>query len=339
MIGYNIAIDLLAIMISVGGILFGIGYALNDFNLKKYGKEELIESLINGIIIGVLIISLSPSGIFYDIMQNSVISVSGNLSCGSMSNNYAICFAYNFLISPSYVEILSKYYPSLIDNSMGLLIPISGIYTILGLIASLKFSIGIVSITLSTLLRPILSIERDIIEMLTFINLSIYVQSVLLKFVDIVSLSVLLPVGMILRVFYFTRRLGSSILALTLALFMVFPMTYVLNATLISNYSVSSIKNITNQSVSKTDSFESLLISTESGNSIAGSSLVSFYSSSTNFVKYMNGFIQSIVDYLALLIVEVVFLPLLSIILTIISARELARIMGSEISFGRFDVF
>ena len=53
----------------------------------------------------------------------------------------------------------------------------------------------------------------------------------------------------------------------------------------------------------------------------------------------MNGFIQSIVDYLALLIVEVVFLPLLSIILTIISARELARIMGSEISFGRFDVF
>ncbi|EQD42156.1 hypothetical protein B2A_10463, partial [mine drainage metagenome] len=31
--------------------------------------------------------------------------------------------------------------------------------------------------------------------------------------------------------------------------------------------------------------------------------------------------------------------PIFSVILTIISAREFARILGTEVSFGRFDIF
>ncbi len=339
MLGYNIDIYALSIMIAIGGILLGLGYAFDDINLKKYGKKELLESLVNGIIIGTLVLAFGQGGIIYNVMESTVTSVSPDLNCGAMSNNYAICFAYNFLINPAYISIMGKSYPSLIDDSLGLLIPISAIYTVLGIIASMSFSLGVISITLHSVMAPLLSVGRDIIEILTFANISIYTQAALLKVISLVSLPLLMPIGIILRSFYFTRRLGGSIIALTLGLFAVLPMMYLLNAVIISDYSTASASSIATQSLGTATNFESSIFSDVMANSAAGKGAISFYSSLANFIKEMNQFFESIVNALALLIIEIVFLPILSIIMTIISTRELARILGTEISFGKFDIF
>ncbi|ASI13997.1 multipass membrane protein [Candidatus Mancarchaeum acidiphilum] len=339
MLGYTIDIYALSIMIAIGGILLGLGYAFNDLNLKRYGKKELLESLVNGIMIGALILAFGQGGVIYNAMESTVTSVSPAIGCGSMSNNYAICFAYNFLINPAYISIDGRSYPSLIDDSLGLLVPLSTIYTILGIIGSMSFSLGVVSITLHSVMAPLLSVGRDIIEILTFANISIYMQAALLKVIGLISLSLLMPIGIVLRSFYFTRRLGGSIIALTIGLFAVLPMMYLLNAVIISNYSTASAGSMATQSLATATAFEGSIFSDIIGNSAAGIGIASFYSSLSGFAKEMNQFFESIVDALAILIIEVVFLPVLSIIMTIISTRELARILGTEISFGRFDVF
>ena len=48
MLGYSIAVSVIAIMISVGGIVFGLGYAFDNNRLKMFGRDELVQSFING---------------------------------------------------------------------------------------------------------------------------------------------------------------------------------------------------------------------------------------------------------------------------------------------------
>jgi hypothetical protein len=53
----------------------------------------------------------------------------------------------------------------------------------------------------------------------------------------------------------------------------------------------------------------------------------------------VNGFgqvLQGLESYIAVLIVEVFLIPAFSVILTAVSIRELAKLLGTEINFGRF---
>ena len=61
--GYSIAITLVAIMVSVAGIIFGIGYSMDDRRLKELGRAELYQAIINGVIVGSLLLAFGTNGI------------------------------------------------------------------------------------------------------------------------------------------------------------------------------------------------------------------------------------------------------------------------------------
>ncbi len=337
--GYFIGFSIISIMLAIAGIVLGLGIALNEKSLKEFGKSELFQSIINGVLLSTLFLIFSKNGLITSIINNIVLKTSTSLSCpGFESTNYAICFAYNFLTSLNGFIINGVHFFSLFTQVSTMLISISSIYVILALISSLKFNF-IIGISLSSIFTPVLSVLSNIITTLVFSLLSIEVQAALLKFAGIVSINLLLPIGIILRTFYFSRRLGGTIIAISIGFFCIFPLTYLLNAQLV--YSYSSNTSLLNSFLQSTSQLKTSIINQTptTSNSISQQFITTIDTAVTNFSNYFWNMINNIINELALMIVEIFFLPLLSLILTIASIRELAKILGSEISFGKFDIF
>ncbi len=331
MYAYEIGIAVVSIMLAVGGIVFGLGYSFDNKRLKDFGSREILESLINGAIIGVLIIAFAQNGIFTGIINSVAYPISG-YSCGSAGYNYAICFAENYMMGLGVVKIQGSAYPSLFEVSSGMLLTISGTYAFVGLISSLQFSIGLASISLSSIFHPLLMQLNSIMQVLTLSIFSLYIQYTIIKVVSAVAVPIMLPVGIVLRTFYFTRRLGGAIMAISISLFAILPLTYVFDASIANSYSSSVASNLS----STMDSMLVNLTSTSTLKSVSYNSLLNLISS---ILKEAENSVISLFDELAMLVVQTVFFPILSVILTIISARELARVMGTEVSFSKFDVF
>ncbi len=333
--GYGTAVGLVSIMIAVSGILLGLGIASGDRKLKELGREELYQSVMNGVIVGSLFAALVPGGIIATLISS--LTPAGMQCSGVLSQNYAICFANNFLVGLTPVNVSGSSYPTLMDSALSLLLPVSGIYGAVSFIASLRVDVVVASFSFSTVLQPVVSLLSYIISALSFTIASLEIQSMLLYFVAATSLPVLLPIGLVLRTFYFTRRLGGAILAVTLALFVVLPLTYVMDAQLVASYSQNAgvIGNVSLAASSiKQNVTQSLLGKSASAGVFSGIS-----DALSSFVTYVEGELDAVMKVVALIIVEAFFLPLFSIIVTVVSARELARILGSEISFGKFDIF
>jgi hypothetical protein len=69
---YEISVALIAIMLSIAGIVLGMGFAIDDKKLKEFGRSEIYQCLINGIIVGSLIIAFSSNGIVTHLINNTV---------------------------------------------------------------------------------------------------------------------------------------------------------------------------------------------------------------------------------------------------------------------------
>lgn len=343
MIGYSIAVSVIAIMISVGGIVLGVGLATDNRRLKEFGRDELIQSIINGTIVGSLLLFFSPYGFGMNAINGLVTGSGIHSSCqGSLESNYAICFANNYLVGISPVQIGNASYPSLLDSSLELLIPISGLYVTMGMVASAQLNLGVASFSFATVLAPIISQQEFLIKTLTFAIIGIYVQDALLRVVALVAVPFILPVGVVLRTFYPTRRLGGTMIAIAIGLFAVFPLTYVLDAQITASYSIGNVKGIIGQLLPQSASIQSDILGAGNG-AVSSNSITGFGRSLINGVSQLAAstvtLLQDLVNYVAMLVVQVFFFPIFSIILTITAIRELARILGSEVSFGKFDIF
>ncbi len=337
--GYYIAIGIVSIMIAVSGMVLGIGIALQDRKLTEIGKTELYQSLINGAIVGILVVSFLPGGLISGLI-NSITTSSGiSMACPAPLNaNQAICFAHNYLVGLYPVEIGGHSYPSLLDSVMSLLLPVSALYGTIAAISGLKVSIVVVSIGFTALAQPVLTQLNYIITALSLTLLSLEIQGILLEFVAAVSLSILLPIGLILRTFYFTRRLGGAILAITIALFAVLPLAYILDTQMMSTYSLSTGVSL-NQSIQNSTAVQHSVLASIGVQNLTASSATSIIGEIGGLFSGLTGLVDNLLNTISGLIMEAFLFPIFSIILTIISAREFARILGTEVSFGKFDIF
>ena len=343
---YEVSVGIIAIMLAVSGIVLGMGYATDDKKLKEFGRDELLQSLINGAIVGFLFVAFSNSGFFTMLINSLANSQSFTASCPAFMNvNYAVCFAYNYLVGISPVSINGASYPSLMDVSLPLLVSLSVSYTTLSLIGSLQFSVGILSVSLTSVLSPLLTQLSYLMNVLTFAITGIEAQAILLEFIAVTAVPVLLPVGIVLRALYFTRKLGGAIIAITIGLFGVFPLTYLLNAELTSSYFSTTSASNTDSLVSSLGTIKDGMMSAVSGVGVAQNSTVrngiidSLSSTIGGFVGSAEALFKELANIVAFLIIDIFFLPVFSLILTAISIREFARILSSEVSFGRLFIY
>ncbi|MDE1768433.1 MAG: hypothetical protein KGH64_03585 [Candidatus Micrarchaeota archaeon] len=339
--GLSIAIATIAIMITIGGIALGLGFSLNNNKLKDFGKEELFQSIINGALVGGFVVLFLPNGPITGIVNELTLSEGTAISCPSyVSQNYAICFAYNYLSGSGYT-MSGVYHPSILFQSNGLVVGFLGLNAILGAIAGLNLNLAFVSISLSAAINPIINEIQVFVKTLTAISISVLTQSSILLFVSTSATGLLLPIGLVLRTFYATRRIGGFLIAVAISLYIIFPMTYVLNANILGSYTSSTTNSSIVQLTSYSGGLQGQILSSDLNSNKLGvvTGIIQSVSGALSSINStFSSITTAIINVIAYFIIAAFILPAFSIMLTVISIRELSMIFGSEINLGLFNM-
>ncbi len=331
-------------MLSIGGITLGLGYALNERKLKEFGKKELIESLFNGIIVGSLFLLFSSNGALGIVLNQLTLSNNTTISCSSvLSQNPALCLANNYLVGTTPYTFDGVQHYSVLSSVTGMMVGLITLNTALGLVGASKIDLVIVTISLSYVVNPLISQIQYLIRILGTLSISILVQAAIITVIAFSALSLILPSGMILRSFYPTRKLGGFLIAVAIGLYVVLPLSYVLNASMASSFSTNINSTSLSEVTLSTKNFQNTILSTSSEAQNSNSTLLTgLVDVITNGITSLSNSISSTINYLysaiSYFIVYVFILPIFSLILTGISIRELSQILGSEAFFGKFNI-
>ncbi len=342
--GYTIAVYLIAIMIAISGISLGLGYALGERKLKEFGRKELFESIFNGIVIGTLFILFSNNGAIGVLITQLSLQNGSSLNCASfLAQNPAICFANDYLVGTIPYTFNGAVHDSVFTTVSTLMVGLISLNTILGLIAAVKIDLLIVTFSLSYVVSPLISQIQYIIRILSTVAISTVVQASVLSFIAVSALSVILPSGMILRSFYPTRKLGGFLMATAIGLYVVLPLSYVMNASIATSFSSTvNTTSLSEISLSAT-SLQGTVINSgvqaqKSNYTIVAGIIGTITNGITSITNAIASFINGIFNFIAYLIVYSFVLPIFSLIITGISIRELSELLGSEAFFGKFDI-
>jgi len=307
----------------LGTIIHTIGRILNIERLAFLGKIVAIESVINLVIIGAVISIISFfTALSLDIIQGTELSAMG---------------ADPFSIATSYLN-------GLIDKAK-LMEDLIVIYNmILGLIQSviLRFSIIIVSISVMPCngLSVHTSINSTLLNILNLIVLDIYTLKTALKFCEASMMQIFFPVGIVLRAFPLSKKLGSTFIAIAIGFYIVFPLLIDMNVYLHSNQ-----EDLLEQANTKLEGFKNEYDITESFQS---DDPVVWENAIRSIIKIIPG--GSFVDLateihfaIAHAIADLIFwffiLTGVALILTITFVRELSRFIGGDIGIGAPSTF
>lgn len=338
--GFQAAISLTAIMIASGGMVLGLAYAMDDRRLKEAARSELYQSVVNAVLIGVLVSAIAGGGFLTSTINSAVGSANATFSCPElMSSNYAICFADNYLVGTSAYTILGKSYVPLLPMVTGFMAAVFGLNVVLGAASGVTLNLPLVSLSLSGAITPFLKETQYILELLTTLSISISVQAAVLYFISLTAASMILPAGLLLRAFRASRRLGGFLVAVAIGMYIVFPMSYLFNAVMVSSYSSSLNSSAVNIITIKADGLDSQLLGVSPMPANRTGSFLSGISSAVSSVlSSLSSAISSVLAIVAGLIVQVFILPIFSLVITGVSIRELAGLLGSEAFFGRLNL-
>ncbi len=337
--GFTIAIYVIGIMIASGGILLGLGYAINEKRFKDFGKNEIWQAVVNSALVGFVFLSVSPAGFITPIIN----SASGNnitMNCpGSVAQNVAICLAYNYMIGNGYT-LSGVYHNSILSSATEFLVGLYSLNGILGAIAAVKINLAVLTISFNPIISPVMAEIQYIIKMLNAVIIGAVVQGALILFISASAMTVIFPTGIVLRTFYPTRRLGGFFIALAIGLYAVYPLSYVFNAYIANSYkanispgNLTEVGSSANQVEGQVFAYNSLV-----GNSIVGTVSTMTITAVQQVYQNVNKLLSAILYEIGYFIVYTFILPAFSLIITGISVREFARVLGSEANFGKFNV-
>jgi|GEM_PF-844993 len=343
---FNVAIYVIISMTIIVGITYLISRVMNNRKLEDWSKNEFMQVIISAAIVGALFLLMNPgTGLITTLFTTlipeegvTIITTFGGGSpttvsasgCLAIPNGSVLCFAHNYL--------------SLLEAQIaGLWATIFSLNYLTDLFA--KFSIDLIILEISPFagLSSVVQVLNSVMQSLLFLGIILGVEIALLHFINATALTVFLPIGVVLRSFFATRRVGGALMALAVGLYIVFPLTIALNAISVEQISAPELQSI--------EDFKSEL---EDLNIFASDHFTSTgdFADSESWMAYlgeyseaMDGLVErlqeipkSLIRMLASLVVQIVVLPVLSIMLTLISIKELANIFGSEVNLSRFEV-
>lgn len=340
--GFEVAVYVIGIMIAVAGISLGLGYTLNNKSIKEFGKEELLQCVINGIIVGSLIALFSSNGVVTGLINSLTLSNGVSISCNAyLDSNAAICFAYDYLAGSGYT-LAGTYHQSILGSATGMMLALLSLNAVLGILGSVSINLSIITLSLTSVVNPLISQVQYFIKALNFVIVGALVQSSVLAFISVSTLTVILPVGIILRSFYPSRKLGGFLMAMAIGLYVVLPLSYVFDATIANSYMVDVNSTSIIQVTSGANGVQAGLLNFPQYNSKQPGIVTAFVASITNAAEsVVTGFsniVNWIFDALSYFIVYTFILPSFSLIITGVSIRELSELLGSEAHFGMFDM-
>ena len=336
--GYTIAVSVVAIMIAISGIILGLGYSLNNKKFKEFGMEELSTSIINGVLLGSLMLLFANNGIVSDLIVNLTLNNGTSMSCQQfMQGNVAICLAYNYLTGSGYT-FMGTYHQSILANVTQLLTALFSLNTVLGIIGSLGVNIFGFTLSFGPAVAPLLSTIQYLIKYLATIAIGALVQSSILSFVAVTAITIILPLGLILRAFYPTRKLGGFLIAVAIGTYVVLPLSYVLDAFIASTYLSSVNSTSINSTVVNATNIKNTILGINTQNKQSLGVIQGIMNALGSLSNSFNGLVNYLMDLISFLIVYTFILPAFSLVITAVSVRELSRLLGSELNFWILDI-
>lgn len=182
------------------------------------------------------------------------------------------------------------------------------------------------------------------------------IQQILMCLVKNAAFHLLLPIGIVLRAIPFLRRTGSAIMALAIGLYLVFPLTFLLNEKMVSYYKCGG--GTEKCEWDKEYGTTTIVSFLGAGGTIGIGTLAKYFASikdemgESMFTTFLTGhggaFLSLSLVTSLLLVLQTVFpaffgqvafvvvvlgmlLPLLNLVITAGVTREIAKVMGSDI--------
>ncbi len=212
----GIAVLSLMISVFVVAFAFAVGEGFSMPSVKAWSKSELYELLLSAFIIGA-----AAGGLLF--LNQIAYAISG---------------------SPSIFAPGEYYLAQMTSQSMSIYVSLLGHEAIIGVLSTLGTSIYvpelIISLTSFSMVPSAgLSVVSDalitIIDAVGMAIVAFVAQTIILQFFKDTMLNFFLPAGIALRAFPVSRRLGSSLIALAIACYFVYPMSLVFNQAIFNN--------------------------------------------------------------------------------------------------------
>ena len=335
---FNIAIFTIVSMVVVVGITFFLGRLMQNRRLEDWAKTEFLQVIISAAIVGGLFFLMAPeTGVITSLFNNLVdelpaipmpLGSSAVFGCLNIPESTVLCYAYKYLV--------------LLQAQINqLLVMLISSNTILDIISKISIDIIVIEITPLSGLSSIVQVLNSMIQTLIFLNITLGVELALLQFINASALTIFLPVGVVLRSFFATRRIGGALIALAVGMYLVFPLTIALNAKAVDQMASTSFEPLITlstqaESLNPITAFDAAgdILSPESWSAYLGN----FREGATALVEAIKSIPEMLSAAISILMVQIVFLPILSVMLTLISIKEMAALFGGEVNLSRFEV-
>lgn len=341
-------------MIVLVGIAHLIGMVMRNQKIKDWAKDEFMQVIISAALVGGIFILFNPTdgtlisafnSLVDEVSENNGIIVmdeSGEGGFGTIGYGpeSVVCDGAG-LPKPSIMCFAFSYLSTLFTSVINLIFTLFLINFILEFVSKVAIDIVVVEFAPLSGLSSLISVISLMIQTLMFLEIALGVQMALLKFINSVAMTIFLPIGVVLRSFFATRRIGGALMAIALGLYVVFPLTISLSAISVDQVNEEAF-NIIQEAVEAAEGLNpaNVLGSEEGPLSVDAWSeyigtLGESVSSLAETIMKIPGALFGIVSSL---IVQIIFLPFLSVMLTVLSIKELAKLLGGEISLGKFEV-
>jgi len=345
--GYRITLAVVVIAIMLSGLAIGLGIALRSRRLREFGMEELLQSFINAALLGGFVL---------------IVGLLAGLSSGMVSGNAAVAACYNStgvsyllqggqpydqsqpfaagegqlsssgqpgngnLTLASYSECLVR---GMEMESFTFSSELYKASLILSFASDIQLNTGIVDYKPFSGLSSLADSLSSVIKRITFYQSALTANALLLRFSYLTSLTVFLPLGLIFRSFFATRKIGGLLISMAIGLFIIYPM---LNVIMLTDYfpeftsSYSAIANFT-ASYSEPVMFRDLSVPDS----------VSYFANETSRSQYRKDLVESTYNFTSVaadvegaLFFFSIVLPAISLFITLVSIVYMARVLGAE---------
>ncbi len=305
-----LAVAVVTASLILSGIFIGIGRAFNNRRLERFGIEESIQSIINSALLGAIVVietSISTIGSGFFIEKK----------CGEGE------------VAAEWVGCIVK---NLADAVFAMLQESIKILTTIGYYQELTLNFNVFAI------KPLVNLSAISSMLTTQINLAqiaiilLNLNLQILNFIVQSGFPLLFAAGLIFRAFFATRKLGGFLIALSLGLFIFYPIIMMMFHDPISevNSAVTEMKKFTNSSMYAPwpilDLNNNYAIAAKLDNlSGWGANSTANIASDLTIITRKNAEVLSNVANYAIIG------PLFSLIVTIVFIKELGNILGGEI--------
>lgn len=315
---YSLATNLVVISLVLSAFALGISRAIHSKRLWSWGVEELAQAIINAALLGAIVgfAALVGSSI------NSLVDVSDFSTCQYFLNSQNSPIAYSLC---SIEDTQNKTWEILQGVELQAFS--------LGVLSSINLDFNVVSASpFSSLLYSAKNYSSWSSNFSTLFS-ALELNRQFLFFVGQSAFSLFLPIGLLLRMFFATRKLGGALMGGAIAFFIIYPLVY--SAFVMDNFALqnsydSAFSDL--NSLSQTLAFVPMI---DWGKNPDMAGLINSLEGQELSQKVALPY-KSVSAFVGAVSTHALLYPLISLAITLVCARELSVLLGSEF---RLDLF